>query len=64
MKAEVVDQIETLAKFAAETLNGGNFDDKNYYAYETRLAWKNMIRKLIIEIQKEDINMGIDGIGL
>jgi hypothetical protein len=64
MEAEYIDQIEELAKFAAETLNGVNFDDKNYYAYETRLAWKNIIRKLIIEMQKEDTKMGIDGIGL
>lgn len=39
--------IEELAKFAAETLNGGYYDDINYYKYEHKKAWENMVRKLL-----------------
>jgi len=40
-------EIEELAKFAAESLNGGNFYDKNYYNAKHREAWEKMIVKLL-----------------
>lgn len=45
-------QIEDFAKFAAETLNGGNFYDKNYYQAKHREAWMNMITKLIEKMKE------------
>jgi len=45
------EQLEALAKLAAETLNGGNFYDENFYKCEHRQAWIRAV-KLIIEQTK------------
>lgn len=44
-------EIEELAKWAANKLNGGNWYDENFYKFEHRQAWMNMIRELLEKIQ-------------
>jgi len=46
------EEIESLAKFAAETLNGGDFYNKNYYNFRHKEAWENMISKLIEKMKE------------
>lgn len=44
-------KIEELAKWAAETMNGGDFYNKNYYHFKHREAWEGLIRKLIVKLE-------------
>lgn len=48
--------IEELAKWAAETLNGGDFYDKNYYHFKHKEAWEDLIRKLIPKIESANVS--------
>ena len=38
---------EELAKFAAETLNGGDFYDERFYQNKHREAWVRMVKALL-----------------
>ena len=44
------EEVTELAKFAAETLNGGDFYDERFYQNKHREAWENMIRALLCRI--------------
>jgi hypothetical protein len=44
-------EIIALAKFAAETLNGGDFYAERFYQNRHREAWTNMIRALLLKLK-------------
>ena len=45
-------ELEDLAKWAANKLNGGNWYDENFYKFEHKKAWMEMISELIEKVKK------------
>lgn len=46
-------EVEDLARWLAETLNGGVWDDPRWYTPEQRELWRDHARKLIAHLKLE-----------
>lgn len=47
-------ELEELAKWAANKLNGGDWYDEKFYTFNHKEAWMNMVRELIEKVKDEN----------